>query len=188
MLVSHSGPGVLPSVRQMEPSESASSSNLSLAKARPSSELNGQSPSHLKVQRSVSSNHKQRRYSEQGERPAGGRGPPVTSAALMVILPDVQRAALTHRPSPPPAVGQNVPPGMSHPKRSPTTTAENSAKEEGGVQMRKPSAPPASPLLGNANNPNKADIPDRRKGATTGPSVSRWTDVSLGTLKTISLI
>ncbi|XP_042372232.1 MAP/microtubule affinity-regulating kinase 3-like [Plectropomus leopardus] len=125
---------------ELEPSESASSSNLSLAKPRPNSELNGQSPSHLKVQRSVSSNHKQRRYSEQ--------------------------------------VGQNVPPGMSHPKRSQTTTAENSAKEESGVQLRKPStpgsrgAPPASPLLGNANNPNKADIPDRRKGATTGPSVS----------------
>ncbi|XP_078134051.1 MAP/microtubule affinity-regulating kinase 3a isoform X9 [Sander vitreus] len=123
---------------ELEPSESASSSNLSLAKARPNSELNGQSPSHLKVQRSVSSNHKQRRYSEQ--------------------------------------VGQNVPPGMSHPKRSQTTTAENSIKEESGVQLRKPStpgsrgAPPASPLLGNANNPNKADIPDRRKGATTGPS------------------
>ncbi|XP_049918695.1 MAP/microtubule affinity-regulating kinase 3a isoform X4 [Epinephelus moara] len=123
---------------ELEPSESASSSNLSLAKPRPNSELNGQSPSHLKVQRSVSSNHKQRRYSEQ--------------------------------------VGQNVPPGMSHPKRSQTTTAENTAKEESGVQLRKPStpgsrgAPPASPLLGNANNPNKADIPDRRKGATTGPS------------------
>ncbi|TKS87215.1 MAP/microtubule affinity-regulating kinase 3 [Collichthys lucidus] len=123
---------------ELEPSESASSSNLSLAKPRPNSELNGQSPSHLKVQRSISSNHKQRRYSEQ--------------------------------------VGQNVPPGMAHPKRSQTTTAENSAKEEGGVQLRKPStpgsrgAPPASPLLGNANNPNKADIPDRRKGATTGPS------------------
>lgn len=121
---------------EMEPSESASSSNLSLAKPRPNSELNGQSPSHLKVQRSVSSNHKQRRYSEQ--------------------------------------VGQNVPPGMSHPKRSQTTTAENSTKED--VQLRKPGtpgsrgAPPASPLLGNANNPNKADIPDRRKGATTGPS------------------
>nr|XP_043902644.1 MAP/microtubule affinity-regulating kinase 3a isoform X15 [Solea senegalensis] len=124
---------------ELEPSESASSSNLSLAKPRPNSELNGQSPSHLKVQRSVSSsNHKQRRYSEQ--------------------------------------VGQNVPAGMSHPKRSQTTTAENNAKEESGVQLRKPStpgsrgAPPASPLLGNANNPNKADIPDRRKGATTGPS------------------
>uniref|UniRef100_A0A3Q3KFB7 non-specific serine/threonine protein kinase n=1 Tax=Mastacembelus armatus TaxID=205130 RepID=A0A3Q3KFB7_9TELE len=123
---------------ELEPSESASSSNLSLAKPRPNSELNGQSPSHLKVQRSVSSNHKQRRYSEQ--------------------------------------VGQNVPPGMAHPKRSQTTTAENSAKEESGVQLRKPGtpgsrgAPPSSPLLGNANNPNKADIPDRRKGATTGPS------------------
>ncbi|XP_075304306.1 MAP/microtubule affinity-regulating kinase 3a isoform X25 [Odontesthes bonariensis] len=123
---------------ELEPSESASSSNLSLAKPRPSSELNGQSPSHLKVQRSVSSNHKQRRHSEQ--------------------------------------VGQNVPPGMAHPKRSQTTTADNSVKEDGGVQLRKPStpgsrgAPPSSPLLGNANNPNKADIPDRRKGATTGPS------------------
>ncbi|XP_029973604.1 MAP/microtubule affinity-regulating kinase 3a isoform X5 [Salarias fasciatus] len=123
---------------ELEPSESASSSNLSLAKPRPNSELNGQSPSHLKVQRSVSSNHKQRRYSEQ--------------------------------------VGQNVPPGMAHPKRSQTTTAENSSKEEAGVQLRKPStpggrpAPPSSPLLGNANNPNKADIPDRRKGTTTCPS------------------
>ena len=77
-----------------------------------------------------------------------------------------------------PIVGQNVPPGMAHPKRSQTTTADNSVKEDGGVQLRKPStpgsrgAPPSSPLLGNANNPNKADIPDRRKGATTGPSVS----------------
>ncbi|XP_037550866.1 MAP/microtubule affinity-regulating kinase 3a isoform X4 [Nematolebias whitei] len=121
---------------ELEPIESASSSNLSLSKPRPNSELNGQSPSHLKVQRSVSSNHKQRRYSEQ--------------------------------------VGQNVPPGMAHPKRSQTTTGDNSAKDE--VQLRKPGtpgsrgAPPSSPLLGNANNPNKADIPDRRKGATTGPS------------------
>ncbi|KAK1891863.1 MAP/microtubule affinity-regulating kinase 3 [Dissostichus eleginoides] len=101
---------------EMEPSESASNSNLSLAKPRPNSE--------------------QRRYSEQ--------------------------------------VGQNVTPGTSHPKRSQTTTAENSAKEEGGVQLRKPTTPggrpPASPLLGNANNPNKADIPDRRKGATITPA------------------
>uniref|UniRef100_A0A8C6U304 non-specific serine/threonine protein kinase n=1 Tax=Neogobius melanostomus TaxID=47308 RepID=A0A8C6U304_9GOBI len=92
--------------------ESASSSNLNLAKPRPSSELNGQSPSHLKVQRSASSNHKQRRYSEQ--------------------------------------VGQNAPP--AHPKRSQTTTAENSSKDEGSVQLRKPSTPraqqPTSPLKG----------------------------------------
>lgn len=123
---------------ELEPSDSASSSNLSLAKPRPNSELNGQSPSHLKVQRSVSSNHKQRRYSEQ--------------------------------------VGQNVPPGMAHPKRSQTTTADNSGKDESGAHLRKPSTPgsrggpPSSPLLGNANNPNKADIPDRKKGATIGPS------------------
>ncbi|CAL8273976.1 unnamed protein product [Merluccius merluccius] len=128
---------------------SGSNSNLSLAKPRPASELNGQSPSHLKVQRSVSSNQKQRRYSEQ--------------------------------------VGQNVSSGSSHPKRSQTTVGEG--PEEGGVALRKPSstsstsstsartglsssrtAPPASPLLGNANNPNKADIPDRKKGATTGPA------------------
>uniref|UniRef100_A0A3Q3WVK7 non-specific serine/threonine protein kinase n=1 Tax=Mola mola TaxID=94237 RepID=A0A3Q3WVK7_MOLML len=120
---------------ELEPSESASSSNLSLAKQRPNSELNGQSPTHHKVQRSISSNHKQRRYSEQ--------------------------------------VGQNAPPGMAHPKRSQTTTADNSTKEESGVQLRKPStpgsrgAPPSSPLLGNANNPNKADIPERRKGNNT---------------------
>lgn len=69
---------------------------------------------------------------------------------------------------------------MAHPKRSQTTTGDNSAKDE--VQLRKPGtpgsrgAPPSSPLLGNANNPNKADIPDRRKGATTGPSVSCWGD------------
>ncbi|KAM9777286.1 MAP/microtubule affinity-regulating kinase 3a [Neosynchiropus ocellatus] len=121
---------------ELEPGDSASSSNASLAKPRPNSELNGQSPSHPKVQRSVSSNHKPRRYSEQ--------------------------------------VGQNASSG--HPKRSQTTTADNNVKEEGGVQLRKPSTPgsrggpPSSPLLGNANNPNKADIPDRRKGATTGQS------------------
>ena len=60
---------------QQEASDSSSSSNLSLAKARPNSEHNnGQSPSHLKVQRSISSNQKQRRYSDQGEHP-----PPKTS-------------------------------------------------------------------------------------------------------------
>ncbi|XP_061551498.1 MAP/microtubule affinity-regulating kinase 3a isoform X3 [Phycodurus eques] len=112
-----------------EPGESASGSDLSLTKPRPNSELNGQSPSHLKVQRSVSSNHKQRRYSEQA--------------------------------------GQNA--GAAHPKRS-QTAAVDDGKDDGGVQLRKSGAPgsrgaaPASPLLGNANNPNKADIPDRRKG------------------------
>uniref|UniRef100_A0A8C5BZ21 non-specific serine/threonine protein kinase n=1 Tax=Gadus morhua TaxID=8049 RepID=A0A8C5BZ21_GADMO len=105
---------------EMEPS--GSNSNLSLAKPRPASELNGQSPAHLKVQRSVS-NQKQRRYSEQGNT----------------------------RPS------------------SASSTSSTSART--GLSSSR-SAPPASPLLGNANNPNKADIPDRKKGATTGPSTA----------------
>ncbi|XP_037098233.1 MAP/microtubule affinity-regulating kinase 3a isoform X10 [Syngnathus acus] len=115
---------------EAEPGESASNSNLSLAKARPNSELNGQSPSQLKVQRSASSNHKQRRYSEQA--------------------------------------GQNATAGTAQPKRSQTAAVDN-GKDDGGVQLRKSGAPgsrvapPAGPLLGNANNPNKADIPDRRK-------------------------
>lgn len=54
---------------QLDASDSSSSSNLSLAKVRPSSDLNnstGQSPHH-KVQRSISSSQKQRRYSDHGE-------------------------------------------------------------------------------------------------------------------------
>ncbi|XP_061699285.1 MAP/microtubule affinity-regulating kinase 3a isoform X2 [Syngnathoides biaculeatus] len=117
---------------QPEPGESASGGDASPAKPRPSSELNGQSPSHLKVQRSVSSNHKQRRYSEQ--------------------------------------VGQNA--SAAHPKRSQTAAVDNGKDDD--VQLRKSGAPggrgapPASPLLGNANNPNKADIPERRKGVAAG--------------------
>ncbi|XP_052352739.1 MAP/microtubule affinity-regulating kinase 3-like isoform X4 [Oncorhynchus keta] len=124
---------------ELEPSVSTSSSNLSLAKPRPTSELNGQSPSHLKVQRSVSSNQKQRRYSDQ--------------------------------------VGQNVPPGSGHPKRSQTSTAENNIKEEGGRSVPGGRCvPPPSPLLGNANNPNKADIPNGRKGVTTVPNNNAGSD------------
>ena len=68
---------------------------------------------------------------------------------------------------------------MGGPKRSQTTTAGGDLKEEAssGAQPRKSSSSgsrgvaPASPLLGNANNPNKADIPDRKKG-TAAPGVS----------------
>uniref|UniRef100_A0A8C7JC17 non-specific serine/threonine protein kinase n=1 Tax=Oncorhynchus kisutch TaxID=8019 RepID=A0A8C7JC17_ONCKI len=113
---------------ELEPSESTSSSNLSLAKPRPTSELNGQSPSHLKVQQFSSLTHAfQLKWS-------------------------------------------------GYPKRSQTSTAENNIKEEGGVQLRKPntpggrSVPPSSPLLGTANNPNKADIPNGKKGVTPVPN------------------
>uniref|UniRef100_A0A8C2ELJ3 non-specific serine/threonine protein kinase n=1 Tax=Cyprinus carpio TaxID=7962 RepID=A0A8C2ELJ3_CYPCA len=102
-------------------------------KARPNSEHNnGQSPSHLKVQKNVSSNQKQRRYSDQA-------GPTI--------------------------------PSVGYPKRSQTTSAESDHKEEGSAQARKSSSSgsrgmaPPSPMLGNANNPNKADIPDRKKSA-----------------------
>ncbi|XP_055729234.1 MAP/microtubule affinity-regulating kinase 3-like isoform X3 [Salvelinus fontinalis] len=124
---------------ELEASDSSSSSNLSLAKARPASEHNnnGQSPAHLKAQRSISGTQKQRRYSDQA-------GPSI--------------------------------PSVGYPKRSQTTSDDNGDhKEDGGAQPRKSvssggrggSGAPASPLLGNANNPNKADIPDHKKGSTT---------------------
>uniref|UniRef100_A0A8C1QEY8 non-specific serine/threonine protein kinase n=1 Tax=Cyprinus carpio TaxID=7962 RepID=A0A8C1QEY8_CYPCA len=110
---------------ELEVSDSSSSSNLSLAKARPNSEHNnGQSPSHLKVQKNVSSNQKQRRYSDQA-------GPTI--------------------------------PSVGYPKRSQTTSAESDHKEEGSAQARKSSSSgsrgmaPPSPMLGNANNPNKSN-------------------------------
>ncbi|XP_072486234.1 MAP/microtubule affinity-regulating kinase 3 isoform X4 [Notamacropus eugenii] len=122
---------------ELDASDSSSSSNLSLAKVRPSSDLNnstGQSPHH-KVQRSISSSQKQRRYSDHA--------------------------------------GPSIPPVVAYPKRSQTSTTDNDLKEE-GIQPRKSSSSavggkglaPASPMLGNANNPNKADIPERKKSAT----------------------
>ncbi|XP_027004840.1 MAP/microtubule affinity-regulating kinase 3 isoform X3 [Tachysurus fulvidraco] len=124
---------------EMDAAESSSSSNLSLTKVRPNSEHNnGQSPSHLKVQR-ITSNQKQRRFSDQA-------GPTI--------------------------------PSVGYPKRSQTTTADNEHKEDSSAQPRKSSSSgsrgmaPPSPLLGNANNPNKADIPDRKKGSTAPGSNS----------------
>ncbi|XP_072346409.1 MAP/microtubule affinity-regulating kinase 3a isoform X6 [Scyliorhinus torazame] len=121
---------------ELEVSDSSSSSNLSLAKIRPSSDLNnstGQSPSHHKVQRSISANQKQRRYSDHA--------------------------------------GPSIPPVVSYPKRSQTSTTDSDLKEE--VQSRKSSTStvggrgitPSSPKLGSANNPNKAEIPDRKKSS-----------------------
>lgn len=126
---------------ELDTSDSSSSSNLSLAKVRPSSDLNnstGQSPHH-KVQRSISSTQKQRRYSDHA--------------------------------------GPSIPPVVAYPKRSQTSTADTDLKEE-GIPSRKSStigaggrvAAPPSPLLGSANNPNKADIPDRKKGSAGTPN------------------
>ncbi|NXB50577.1 MARK3 kinase, partial [Buphagus erythrorhynchus] len=122
----------------LDASDSSSSSNLSLAKVRPSSDLNnstGQSPHH-KVQRSISSSQKQRRYSDHA--------------------------------------GPSIPSVVAYPKRSQTSTSttDSDLKEE-GIQSRKSSSSavagrgiaPASPMLGNASNPNKADIPERKKSS-----------------------
>uniref|UniRef100_A0A8C4TAV7 non-specific serine/threonine protein kinase n=1 Tax=Erpetoichthys calabaricus TaxID=27687 RepID=A0A8C4TAV7_ERPCA len=123
---------------ELDASDSSSSSNLSLAKVRPNSDLNngtGQSPSHHKVPRSLSSSQKQRRYSDQA--------------------------------------GPSIPQVLAYPKRSQTSNVDNDLKEE-GVQVRKSGSTavsgrgvaPPSPMLGNAGNPNKADIPDRKKSST----------------------
>ncbi|KAK2504221.1 LOW QUALITY PROTEIN: hypothetical protein MC885_016876 [Smutsia gigantea] len=126
---------------ELDASDSSSSSNLSLAKVRPSSDLNnstGQSPHH-KVQRSISSSQKQRRYSDHA--------------------------------------GPAVPSVVAYPKRSQTSTADSDLKED-GIPSRKPGGTagggkgiaPASPMLGNASNPNKADIPERKKSSTVPSS------------------
>ncbi|XP_078516366.1 MAP/microtubule affinity-regulating kinase 3 isoform X2 [Lissotriton helveticus] len=138
---------------ELDASDSSSSSNLSLAKVRPSSDLNnsiGQSPHH-KGPKSISSSQKQRRYSDHA--------------------------------------GPAVPPVVTYPKRSQTNATDNDLKEENG-HPRKPSInagrgiTPPSPMLGNANNPNKADIPERKKSsvvpnnnATSGGMIRRNTYV-----------
>ncbi|XP_060610214.2 serine/threonine-protein kinase MARK1 isoform X2 [Anolis sagrei] len=69
---------------EFEGNESLSSTNLS-QRSRPSSDLNNssmQSPAHLKVQRSISANQKQRRFSEHGGdgiQPIGPSIPPAVS-------------------------------------------------------------------------------------------------------------
>ncbi|XP_026853474.1 MAP/microtubule affinity-regulating kinase 4 isoform X3 [Electrophorus electricus] len=131
-------------------SESRSSSSLSLARVRPSPITNGTSKhsstssssstsasTHSKAQRSASTYHRQRRHSDFC-------GPAVPTA---------------------------------HPKRSPTATAgagpgpgEAELKDE-RLAARKSSCstvgsrsiPPSSPMVSMASNPNKAEIPDRRK-------------------------
>uniref|UniRef100_A0A9J8CV24 non-specific serine/threonine protein kinase n=1 Tax=Cyprinus carpio carpio TaxID=630221 RepID=A0A9J8CV24_CYPCA len=108
-----------------EVSESSSNTNLSVAKNKPTCEMNGQSPSHPKVQRSVSSSES--RKSKQN-------------------LPNVSFTTVP-------------------------VTADGDSKQEGGVAGRKPSThSPPSPLLGNANNPNKTEIPDRKRGNSITPN------------------
>uniref|UniRef100_A0A665TPC0 non-specific serine/threonine protein kinase n=1 Tax=Echeneis naucrates TaxID=173247 RepID=A0A665TPC0_ECHNA len=62
---------------------------------------------------------------------------------------------------------------VMHPKRSPTSTGDRELRE-GRMPSRKASCsvmgshslPPSSPMVSSANNPNKSEIPDRRKDIT----------------------
>uniref|UniRef100_A0A4W6D2L0 MAP/microtubule affinity-regulating kinase 3 n=1 Tax=Lates calcarifer TaxID=8187 RepID=A0A4W6D2L0_LATCA len=63
-------------------------------------------------------------------------------------------------------------PGSTHPKRSPSGVGEGAGLKEERLSIRKPSTntvgsrsipTPSSPMVSSAHNPNKAEIPDRRK-------------------------
>ncbi|XP_070762052.1 MAP/microtubule affinity-regulating kinase 4 [Enoplosus armatus] len=136
---------------ETEGSESRSGSSLSLARIRPGTITNGtskhttsssssgaaSSSSGHKAQRSASTYHRQRRHSDFC-------GPAV--------------------------------PGSTHPKRSPSGVAEGAGLKEERLSIRKPSTntvgsrsipTPSSPMVSSAHNPNKAEIPDRRKEVTS---------------------
>ncbi|KAM8834923.1 MAP/microtubule affinity-regulating kinase 4 isoform X3 [Synchiropus splendidus] len=138
--------------RKDEGSEARTASTLSLARVRPSPITNGTnkhssatgssssstSSSHSKTQRSASTYHRQRRHSDFFLHNKGGPSMPVM-----------------------------------HPKRSPTSTGDRELRE-GRMPSRKASCsvmgshslPPSSPMVSSANNPNKSEIPDRRKDMT----------------------
>uniref|UniRef100_G3PG09 MAP/microtubule affinity-regulating kinase 3 n=2 Tax=Gasterosteus aculeatus aculeatus TaxID=481459 RepID=G3PG09_GASAC len=137
---------------------SRSASSLSLARVRPSTITNGtskptassssaatSSSTGHKAQRSASTYHRQRRHSDFC-------GPAV--------------------------------PGSAQPKRSPSGVGEGAGLKEERLSSRKPSTStigsrsiptPSSPMVSSAHNPNKAEIPDRRKETnvtTVRPSTS----------------
>ncbi|XP_024133386.1 MAP/microtubule affinity-regulating kinase 4 isoform X2 [Oryzias melastigma] len=132
---------------EAEGSESRSASSLSLARVRPgtisngtskhstSSTSSGAASSGHKPQRSASTYHRQRRHSDFC-------GPAA--------------------------------PGSVLPKRSPSGASEAVGLKEERLSVRKPSTTtvgsrsiptPSSPMVSSAHNPNKAEIPDRRKEA-----------------------
>uniref|UniRef100_A0A2K6MR57 non-specific serine/threonine protein kinase n=1 Tax=Rhinopithecus bieti TaxID=61621 RepID=A0A2K6MR57_RHIBE len=79
----------------------------------------------------------------------------------------------------PPSTLSGPSPAPLHPKRSPTSTGEAELKEE-RLPGRKASCsaagsgsrglPPSSPMVSSAHNPNKAEIPERRKDSTSTPN------------------
>ncbi|XP_044210735.1 MAP/microtubule affinity-regulating kinase 4 isoform X4 [Thunnus albacares] len=136
---------------EAESTESRTGSSLSLARVRPGAITNGtskhstsssssgapSSSSGHKAQRSASTYHRQRRHSDFC-------GPAV--------------------------------PGSTNPKRSPSGVGEGAGPKEERLSIRKPSTnavgsrsipAPSSPMVSSAHNPNKSEIPDRRKEVNT---------------------
>lgn len=184
---------------QTEGTESRSGSSLSLARVRPSAITNGTSKhttsssssgappssSGHKAQRSASTYHRQRRHSDFCK--AKYRDQWHSGVYLVLWLVGVgfmnsengwnSDRNLPHRLSGGPAV-----PGAAHPKRSPSGVAEGAGLKEERLSIRKPSTnavgsrsipTPSSPMVSSAHNPNKAEIPDRRKEVNT-TTVRTW--------------
>ncbi|XP_051265034.1 MAP/microtubule affinity-regulating kinase 3 isoform X2 [Dicentrarchus labrax] len=134
---------------EVEVSDSSSSSSVPLLKPRPSS--SSQSPAHLLNQRSSSSSSssssKQRRYSDQGTYQCAPTPPPL-----------FKQRRYSDQVCP---ASSAAPPSR---RSQAAASAEEEVKQEVGGENRKCSpVEGGSPLLGNANNPNMADIPERRK-------------------------
>uniref|UniRef100_U3KC51 non-specific serine/threonine protein kinase n=1 Tax=Ficedula albicollis TaxID=59894 RepID=U3KC51_FICAL len=121
---------------EFEAGDSLSSSNLG-QRSRPSSDLNNssvQSPAHLKVQRSISTNQKQRRFSDHGGEWAK------------------RTQAVTAR-----FIGPSIPPAVSYTKRSQANSVESEQKEDwdkdvsrklGSTTVGSKGEMAASPLVG----------------------------------------
>eukprot|EP00064_Thunnus_orientalis_P014448 superscaffoldBa00002504_g14493 len=143
---------------EAESTESRTGSSLSLARVRPGAITNGtskhstsssssgapSSSSGHKAQRSASTYHRQRRHSDFYENSSVSGGPAV--------------------------------PGSTNPKRSPSGVGEGAGPKEERLSIRKPSTnavgsrsipAPSSPMVSSAHNPNKSEIPDRRKEVNT---------------------
>ncbi|KAJ8369123.1 hypothetical protein SKAU_G00091510 [Synaphobranchus kaupii] len=137
---------------ELEGSESRSGSSLSLARVRPSTITNGTS-----------------KHSSSSAAAASSSGSASSHSKT-------QRSASTYHRQRRHSdfCGPSLP--VAHPKRSPTSTGDGELKEE-RLPSRKASCsvvgsrsiPPSSPMVSSANNPNKSEIPDRRKeiNATT---------------------
>ncbi|KAM9801424.1 MAP/microtubule affinity-regulating kinase 4 [Neosynchiropus ocellatus] len=134
---------------ETESSVSRSGSSLSLARVRPGTITNGTS------KHSTSSSSSGAQSSSSGHK--------------------AQRSASTYHRQRRHSdfCGPSVP-GSTHPKRSPSGVGEGLKEER--LSIRKPSTStvgsrsiptPSSPMVSSAHNPNKAEIPDRRKEANS---------------------